>query len=116
MKFCYCPECDRLRLKNWYSGCYCESCNGECRIITVSRTVYGYLMYLLSLIALAFIVLYLGVSDLGWEVAALEGMSTVWIALTIFGMLGGAMVLAYIDIGRTTRKVEEILLNERVNE
>ncbi|MBC7107592.1 MAG: hypothetical protein H5T41_02185 [Methanomassiliicoccales archaeon] len=56
MKFCYCPDCKILRPKNWYSREKCEICGAHCKVIRVKTTVFGWLSYLFSLVAILFLV------------------------------------------------------------
>jgi len=115
MRYCYCPECDRLRPSNWYSRGKCEICGGECVNIDVKRTFKGYLMYLLDTVAVIFIVVYLlgdtrvGVMGNPVQYIGLEG-----VAIIIFVLVGSSLVFGYLDLKDTTRaaeaKVENIKL------
>jgi len=109
MKFCYCPQCKSLRPKNWYSRRECERCNGDCVILNVKRSFYGYLMYTLDAIALVLIVFYLGYRDWNWEAANFVGdvPQDIYFAL-ILGSVIVSFVLAYLDLKVTTKRAEEM--------
>ena len=110
MKFCYCPECDKLRPSNWYARDKCEICSGKCMVFRIKRTILGYLMYALDIIALVFIVLYL-TAEVFPESAgeALRSLGTETVAVLIFVLVGASLVFAYFDIKETTRRAEEYI-------
>jgi len=107
MRYCYCPECDKFRPRNWYSRGRCEICKGRCVDVEVKRTIYGYLMYLLDAVAVVFIAIYLfadfltgGLGDLVHSI----GLEVV--AIIMFALIGGSLVLGYLDLKETTLKAE----------
>jgi len=81
---------------------------GECVIIRVKRSAYGFFMYLLDLLAIIFIGFYLA----GPEVFL--GMGNGIIAILIFLMIGLSLVMAYVDLGKTTEKARERLSQMRI--
>jgi hypothetical protein len=98
VKFCYCPDCKDLHPKNWYSGRTCERCRGTCAVIAIPTSVFGYLMYSFTILALVMIGLYLMGNN--WA------LSDLTIPL-IFVAIVGSFVCSFIDIGRGTKLAYE---------
>jgi hypothetical protein len=102
VKFCYCPKCDKLQARNWYSRSKCEVCGGKCVVFTVNRTVYGWLMYILDAIAIVLIVLYL----LDYQ-PMVDAMTVLGAQVAIFGCIILSFVMAFVDIAKTTKIAEQ---------
>ncbi len=113
MKYCYCPDCDSLRPRNWHARRDCEICGKECISIAVKRTIFGQLMYLLDAIALVLIVLYATYYqfNFGWA-SFFSAISSDVAVILIFVFIILSFVFAYVDLAKTTaiaqQKVETI--------
>ena len=111
MRDCYCPECDKLRPRNWYARSKCEICRGKCTEIHVNRTFYGYLMYLLDAVAAIFIVIYLLANSLTGSLGEfVQSLGIEAITIIIFGLIGASVVFGYLDLKETSRRAEEKVL------
>jgi hypothetical protein len=110
VKFCYCPKCDKLQARNWYTRSRCEICNEKCVVFSVNRTVFGWLMYILDVIAVVLIVLYL--VDYDQIVAAMTQLGA---QVAIFGLIIVSFAMAFIDISKTTRRAEEMVRSGRIS-
>ncbi|HUV25113.1 MAG TPA: hypothetical protein VMW26_06765 [Methanomassiliicoccales archaeon] len=107
MRYCYCPECDKLHPKNWYSRNKCEICRGKCTIIEVNRTIYGFLMYLLDAVAAFFIGIYLFADSLTGALGEfVQSLGIEGITIVIFALIGASVVFGYFDLKETTRRAE----------
>lgn len=116
MKFCYCPECDRLRPKNWYSRERCNGCGGECIIYRESRSIYGSIMYLLDVIALVLVVLYVAYNDFNVQTVSFIGEVSVGMLFgVIFGLILVSFIFGYVDLSKTTEKVAMRARADRVD-
>jgi hypothetical protein len=115
VKFCYCPKCDKLHARNWYSGGRCEICNEKCVIFTVKRSVYGWLMYALDAFALVMLVLYIldYVVLVDWA-SFFNAIPQVWAEVAIFGSIILSFAMAFIDISKTTKAAEEKVRSGKV--
>lgn len=117
MRYCYCTECDKLRPRNWYARNKCEICDGKCTVIEVRRSFWGYLMYLLDIVAVIFIVIYLFSDSLSGALGEfVQSLGMELIALLFFLLIGGSLICAYFDLKETNlkaeRKVAEIKLKK----
>jgi ABC-type multidrug transport system fused ATPase/permease subunit len=113
VKYCYCPDCDSLRPRNWYARRDCEICGKECVSIVVKRTIFGQLMYLLDAIALALIVLYAAYYQFNSDWASFfSAVSSDVAVILIFALIILSFIFAFIDLTKTTavaqQKVETI--------
>jgi hypothetical protein len=116
VKYCYCPSCDNLRPRNWYSKRECEICAKQCVPIIVKRTIFGQLMYLLDAIAFVLIVLYAAFYQFNADWASFFSAIPSDVAtILIFSLIIASFVFAYIDLSKTTaiaqEKAEEIHRN-----
>jgi hypothetical protein len=112
MRYCYCPECDKLRPRNWYSRGKCEICGGRCVDIEVPRTIMGYLMYVLDVIAAIFIGIYLFTDSLtGGLGEFIDSLGVTGVVMIIFLLIGASLVFGYLDLKETT-KLAEIKVQE----
>ncbi len=109
MKFCYCPKCDKLQARNWYTRSRCEICNEKCVIFSVGRTVFGWLMYIFDAIAIVLIVLYL----VDYQ-QLVDAMTQIGAQVAIFGLIILSFVMAFIDISKTTRKAEAMVRSGKI--
>ncbi len=109
MKFCYCPKCDKLQARNWYTRSRCEICNEKCIVFSVSRTIYGWLMYAFDVIAVVLIVLYL--VDYQQLVSV---MTEIGAQVAIFGLIILSFAMAFIDVAKTTRRAEDIVRSGKI--
>ncbi len=110
MKFCYCEECKRLHPKNWYSRGKCEVCHEECRIIEVKPSAWGWLMYVSSLIAIAFLVLYVGRYQM--DIAYFDFMNALpseAVLVALFGFLILAFIFQFMELTRSSKEAEKIV-------
>jgi uncharacterized integral membrane protein len=110
VKFCYCPECKTLRPRNWYSRGRCETCGGKCTTIKVKRSIFGWLVYFASVIALVFISLY--VVHYQMDAQVFDFMNSVpsgAVLILMFGSLLAAFVFQFIELGRTSKEAEGIV-------
>lgn len=73
-------------------------------IIRVKRSLFGYLMYLFDIIAVVFIGLYL------IDPEGFINMGTETTALLIFFFIGISLIMAYLDLGKTTEKAMEVVM------
>jgi len=118
MRYCYCPECDKLRPRNWYSRGKCEICKGNCVDIQVNRTFNGFLMYLLDAVAVVFIGIYLFADSLtGGLGDFVNSLGIEMVAVIMFVLIGASLVFGYFDIRETTAmaqaKVDELKRRQR---
>jgi hypothetical protein len=112
VKFCYCPECKTLHPRNWYSREKCEVCNSECTTIEVKRSIYGLSTYLVSIVAMILMLLYVGHFQM--EVSVFDFMSSLpsdVVVAGIFGSIGLAFALQYMDLRRASNEAERIVRN-----
>lgn len=114
MRFCYCPECDTIRPRNWYSRDRCTSCDVDCIIYNVKRSIYGYIMYLLDAVAVVLIFLHIAHNDLSWETVAfmseIPGLVTI---IAIFGLIFISLGFGYVDLTKTTEVALEKALSDK---
>jgi len=114
VKFCYCPECKTLHPKNWYSRGRCETCHEKCAIIEVKRSKYGWLMYLTSIVALVFIVLYVGHYQM--NVGYFDFMSSLpseAFLVVLFGSIILAFIFQFIELDRASKEAERAAKRQR---
>ena len=113
VKYYYCPDCDNLRPHNWHARRRCEGCGKEAIPITVERTIYGLMMYVLDAIAAVLIALYAAHYQFNAEWASFFSAVPSDVAtFLIFALIIASFVFAYIDLSKTSaianQKVEEI--------
>ena len=110
VKFCYCPECKTLHPRNWYSRGKCEVCNSECTTIEVRKSIYGLSMYSVSIVAMILIILYVGHFQMGVSIFDfMSSMPSDAIVAGIFGSIGLAFALQYMDLRKTSSEAERIV-------
>jgi hypothetical protein len=84
----------------------------KCSIIEVKRSHFGHLMYLSEALAFVLLLLYL-VNDESLSIfpgfAAKVNAGSILIAL--FALIGASVILGFVDLGKTGRKVESIILS-----
>jgi hypothetical protein len=108
MRYCYCPECDKLRPRNWYARNKCEICRGKCTVIEVNRTIYGYMMYLLDAVAAVFIGIYLFADSLTGSLGEfVQSLGIEALTIIIFALIGASVVFGYFDLKETSRRAEQ---------
>ncbi len=109
MKFCYCPECKKIHPKNWYSRDKCEICKGECKTFVVKRTIYGWLMYVFSLLGVVVLVLYVGHFQMGWEAfGIMKSVPSDLAVVILFGSILASFVFQYLELSKTSEIAERI--------
>ena len=102
MKYCYCPSCKNLQTRNWYSRRKCEICGKDCVIIEVRHTVWGYVMYLLSVLAAVIIVLYAAEYSFSVPGASFfSGLGQEAAIVLMLILIIGAFICAFVDLGKT---------------
>ena len=117
MRYCYCPECDKIRPRNWYARNRCEICRGKCTIIEVKRTIHGYIMFLLDGLAAVFIGIYLFADSLTGSLGEfVQTLGIEAITIIIFGLIGASVVFGYFDIKETSRRAEKKVNEMKANE
>ncbi len=88
MKFLYCPQCKRLRVKPWFSfRNRCEGCMGEARVIDIPNSWMTYTSYILYVVIPVLVVFYVTQKTQIWIYAAVV-------------LLVVMMILTYMDILR----------------
>jgi hypothetical protein len=98
VKFCYCADCKELRPRSWYHRGDCLLCGKECKTIVIPMSIYGYLMYILSVVGAVFVVVRFGEVDIGL------GDIDVYI---MFGSIILALLFSSMELGRATRMAKE---------
>ena len=98
MKFFYCLHCKELRPRSWYHFGKCLICGERCAVIVVPISVFGYLMYGLSIVGAVFVVLELIGEDLG-----LGGLRL----YILFGSIILALVFYFLELDRATVLAQE---------
>ncbi len=108
VKYCYCPDCDNLRPRNWYARRKCEICRKECVPIIVKRTIFGQLMYVLDALALVLVILYTAYYQFNSDLASFfSAVSSDAAAILIFVLIILSFVFAYIDLAKTSEIAKE---------
>jgi hypothetical protein len=108
VKFCYCPDCNNLRPRNWYTRRQCQICGKECVSIIVKRTIFGQLMYALDAVAFVLIVLYAAYYQFNSDWASFfSAISSDVATVLIFALIILSFICAYIDIAKTTAIAQE---------
>ena len=108
VKYCYCPDCNNLRPRNWYTRRQCQICGKECVSIIVKRTIFGQLMYGLDVVAFVLIVLYAAYYQFNSDWASFFSVISSDVAtILIFALIILSFVCAYIDIARTKAIAQE---------
>jgi hypothetical protein len=108
VKFTYCPDCDSLHPRNWYSRRKCEICSKEFVPIIVKRTIFGQLMYALDAVAFVLIVLYAAYYQFNSDWASFFSViSPDTATILIFALIILSFVCVYIDIAKTTAIAQE---------
>jgi hypothetical protein len=108
VKYCFCPDCNNLRPRNWYSRRKCAICGKECVSIVVKRTIFGQLMYALDAVAFVLIVLYAAYYQFDSDWASFfSAISSDDATILIFALIILSFVCAFIDVGKTTAIAQE---------
>ena len=108
VKFTYCPDCDNLHPRNWYSRRRCEMCGKECVSIAVKRTIFGQLMYALDAVAFVLIALYAAYYQFNSDWASFFSViSPDTATILIFALIILSFICVYIDITKTTVIAQE---------
>jgi len=108
VRFCYCPECKKIRPRNWHSRRRCEVCDKECITFTVDRSIYGWLMYALDAVAFVLILLYALHYQFSVSWASFFGAFPADLAvILIFGLILVSFVFASMDLSKTIKAAEE---------
>lgn len=110
MKFCYCPECNVLRPRNWYLRTKCEICGGQCKILHVKVSIFGWMMYLFSSVAVFFLFIFLvrGQSLFG-SPAIFESLPSELLIAVVFASIFVAFILQYLELSRATKTANGML-------
>ena len=109
MRYYYCPKDDVIRPKRRLTDDRCDICRQQCVPIDVKRSIHGYIMYALDLVAALMIVLYLAHHQFGAEFASFVGdiNETEYIAV-MFGLILVSFVFSGLDLARTQREALDI--------
>lgn len=102
MRYYYCPKDDVVRPKRRFTDDRCDICRQECVPIDVKRSIHGYIMYSLDIVAGIMIVLYLAHHQFQADFASFVGTvdGTAYIVV-MFGLIVVSFVFSALDIGRT---------------
>ncbi|MDH7508017.1 MAG: hypothetical protein QHH00_01280 [Methanomassiliicoccales archaeon] len=110
MKFCYCPDCKILRPKNWYSREKCEVCGAQCKVIRVKTTVFGWLSYLFSLVAIILLLDFIARDHALFSfLNFLKAIPSEFLVALIFVSIFAAFIFQYLELAKTTKEARGMI-------
>jgi hypothetical protein len=114
MRYYYCPNDDAVRPKRRFTDDRCDICRQPCVPIDVKRSVHGYIMYALDIVAAIMIVLYLAHHQFSADFASFVGdVDETAYLVVMFGLILISFVFSGLDLARTQREALTIARQRR---
>lgn len=109
MRYYYCLKDDAVRPKRRLTDNRCDICRQECVPIDVQRSVHGYIMYALGIVATFMIVLYLAHHQFSADFASFVGdvNETLYIGV-MFSLILISFIFSGLDLAHMQREALRI--------